>query len=259
MRIWHQSSLEFEHLDWFREMLTKHANQVLGDSARIDIHGIATGSYQGRPASDALGNAFVHHRLLEPALINAVRAEEQGYAAFVVGSFSEPYLRELRSAVDIPVVSLTESSLLVACSMGRYSAPVSNSPQIAWITRMSAEAHGLAGRVLRVQSIDPPLTEPQLADGFNKPAPVIESFTSAAMRAIADGADVIIPAEGMLGELLYLNGVTRIGMAPVLDVYGTTWAYAQMLASLRATTGLQVGRAWHYRRDDPDFVRTLAR
>ena len=123
---------------------------------------------------------------------------------------------------------------------------------------MSIEAHGLSGRVRRVQSIDPPLDESELGEAFKRPAPVVESFCLAAKRAIADGADVIIPAEGMLGELLYVNGVTRIGLAPVIDVYGTTWSYALMLSRLRATTGLEVGRTWHYRRDDPGFVRALA-
>jgi hypothetical protein len=126
------------------------------------------------------------------------------------------------------------------------------------MTRMSVEAHGLAARVLRVQSIDPPLDEPALAVGFEEPGPVIDSFRRAARLAIADGADVVIPAEGMLAELLYVNGVKEIDAVPVLDVFGVTWAYAAMLARLRERTGLQVGRKWHYRRDDPEFVRELA-
>jgi Asp/Glu/hydantoin racemase len=258
MRIWHQSSTEIDGLGVYKRALLAHAARILGGEGRIEIHGIPAGRYQGRAPSDALGNAFVHHLVLEPVLANAVRAEAEGFDAFVIGSFSEPFLRELRSAVDIPVVSLTEASLLVACSLGRYSAPVSNAPTTAWMTRMSVEAHGLGSRVLRVQSIDPPLDEPSLARGFEQPAPVIESFTQAAQRAVADGADVIIPAEGMLAELLYVNGVTSIGAAPVLDVFGTAWAYAAMLAGLRAHRSLHTGRAWHHRREDAAFVRELA-
>jgi allantoin racemase len=258
MRIWHQSSTEIDGLGVYKRALVAHAGKVLGEGVSIEVHGIAAGHYRGRAPSDALGNAFVHHVVLEPVLANAVRAEREGCDAFVIGSFSEPFLRELRSAVDIPVVSLTEASLLVACSLGRYSAPVSNAPTTAWMTRMSIEAHGLAGRVLRVQAIDPPLDEPALARGFEAPAPVIESFKRAAARAIADGADVIIPAEGMLAELLYVNGITAIDGAPVVDVFGTAWAYAAMLARLREQSGMQVGRRWHYRRDDADFVRELA-
>lgn len=258
MRIWHQSSTEIEDLGAYKNSLVTHAAQILGQGGSITVHGMPRGRYRGRAPSDALGNAYAHHLILEPVLANAVRAEEEGFSAFVIGSFSEPFLRELRSAVDIPVVSLTESSLLVACSLGRYSAPISNAPNTAWMTRMSTEAHGLASRVLRVRSIDPALEEPALAEGFSNPGPVIESFRAAALRAIADGADVVIPAEGMLAELLYANGVREIECVPVLDVFGVAWAYAAMLAGLRATTGLTVGRRWHYRRDDRAFVHELA-
>lgn len=258
MRIWHQSSTELDTLAVYKHALVAHAQKILGPQDSVELHGISPGRYRGRAPSDALGNAFAHHVVLEPVLENAVRAEQAGFDAFIVGSFSEPFLRELRSAVDIPVVSLTEASLLVGCSLGRYIVPISNAPTTAWMTRMSVDAHGLSGRVLRVLAIDPPQDEPALARGFAEPAPVIEAFTRAALGAIAEGADVIVPAEGMLAELLFANGVHSIGGAPVVDVFGTSWAYAAMLVRLRAQSGMQVGRVWHYRRDDVELVRQLA-
>lgn len=259
MRIWHQSSTEIEDLGVYKQSLIRHAAEILGEGGGIEVHGIARGRYHGRTPSGSLGNAYVHHRVLEPILGNAVRAQREGYDAFVLGSYSEPFLRELRSAVDIPVVSLTETSLLVGCSLGRYSAPVSNAPSTAWMTRMSIETHGLSARVLRVQCIDPPLDERELAEGYAKPQPVIDSFCRSAQRAIDDGADVIIPAEGMLAELLYVNRVRAIGEVPVMDVFGAAWAYAAMLANLRTRTGLQVGRQWHYSRNDTALIGLLAR
>ncbi|ANN67838.1 aspartate/glutamate racemase family protein [Bordetella bronchialis] len=258
MRIWHQSSTEIEELGSYKQALVRHAAEVLGDDATVAVQGIPPGRYHGRTPSGSLGNAYVHHRVLEPILDNAVRAEREGYDAFVLGSYSEPFLRELRSAVDMPVASLTEASLLVGCSLGRYSAPVSNAHSTAWMVRMSVQAHGMSDRVLPVRCIDPVLDERQLALGFEHPRPVIESFQHCARQAIAEGADVIIPAEGMLAEILYVNKVSRIGEVPVMDVFGVTWAYAAMLATLRARTGLGVGRQWHYHRNDPDLVRELA-
>lgn len=257
MRIWHQSSTEIDSLGVYKETLLAHARAVLGDEGSIAVHGMPSGRYRGRAPSDALGNAFVHHVVLEPVLANAVRAEQEGYDAFVIGSFSEPFLRELRSAVDIPVVSITEASLLVACSLGKYIAAVSNAPSTAWMTRLSVEGHGLGARVLQVTSIEPPLHEPALATAFGDPAPAIACFREAAARAIAAGADVIIPAEGMLAELLWANRVHAIEGAAVVDVFGTAWAYAAMLARLRRTTGMQVSRRWHYQRPDAAYVREL--
>ncbi len=121
-------------------------------------------------------------------------------------------------------MSLTESGLLVGCSLRRYSALVSNAPSTTWMARMSVEAHALAARVLRVDCIDPPLDELQLAEGFRKAAAGDRGLPALqAQRAVDDGADVVIPAEGMLAELLHVNGVRAIGEAPVMDIFGVTW------------------------------------
>ena len=170
-------------------------------------------------------------------LDSAVRAERQGFDAFVVGSYSEPFLRELRSAVDVPVVSIAEATFFVACSIGRLAAPVSNDPGIARLVRQSIDAHRLDRRIQSPRSIAPPLDELQLAEAFSNPAHLIRSFTETARKAIDEDADVIIPAEGVLSEFLYNNGVTMIDSVPVLDSFGVTWVYAAMMVNLRSRPG----------------------
>lgn len=258
LRIWHQSMTELHNLGGFKASLETHAKKILAPDQVLEVHGMPPGAYRGRSPTAGLGNAFVHHRVLDPILDNAIRAEKDGFAAFVVGSYSEPYLRELRSAVDIPVISITEATLLVACSLGKLSAPISNDPAIAWIVRLSIETHGLGTRVMTPRSIVPGLDEHQLVEAFSAPLGLIQSFTDMAQAAINEGADVIVPAEGVLAEFLYVNGVHEIDSVPVLDSYGVTWAYAAMMAELHRKTGLTVGRKWHYRRDDPDLVQALA-
>lgn len=257
LRIWHQSVNELDTIEAYRKTLVAHAADVLGADAVVELNGLPSGSYGGRSATAVLGNAFAYHRILDQVVDYAIDAERAGFDAFVIGSFSEPFLREIRSAIDIPVASLTESSLLVGCSLGKLLAPIANAPAVQWMVKAAVEKHGLDARVLEVQAIDPPLEEPALAAAYADPAPVIAAFHLAAQRAIANGADVIIPAEGVLAELLYAHGVRAIAGAPVIDVFGTMWAYAAMLARLWSRTGLRVGRAWHYRRDDADLVRRL--
>jgi allantoin racemase len=259
MRIWHQSTTEIDSLGAYKETLIAHAKAVLGSDITLSVHGMPRGRYLGRAPSDALGNPMLHHVILEPIVSNVLQAEEEGYDAFVIGSFSEPYLRELRSAVDIPVISITEASLMVACSLGKLSAAVSNAPTTAWMTRLSVEAHGMNSRVLEVTSIEPALHEPALAEAFNNPAHAIESFRNTALKAIHAGADVIIPAEGMLAEILWANGVREIEGAAVVDVFGTAWSYAHMMVRLRQHSGMQVSRRWHYQRPDPAYLRQLVR
>lgn len=256
-RIWHQSVNELEHLGVYKRALEEHARAVLDGTAEVVVHGLPTGSYGGASATAILGNAYAYHRILGPVVDNAVTAEREGYDAFVIGSFSEPFLREIRSAVDIPVASLTEAGLLVGCSLGRFIGLVSNAPAVQWMTRTAVDKHGLAARVLDVTSLDPPLDEPALANAYANPAPVIANFTAAAERLIARGADVIIPAEGVLAELLVHHKVRAIAGAPVMDVVGVAWAYALMQMRLWEKTGLRVGRSWHHRRDDPGLVTKL--
>ena len=253
-RIWHQSVNELDHFDVYKRALEAHAAEILGDDAKVVVHGLPAGAYGGASATAVLGNAFAYHRILDRVIDYAITAEKQGYDAFVIGSFSEPFLREIRSAVDIPVASLTESGLLVGCSLGSYVALVSNAPAVQWMTKVAVDKHKLAARVLEVASMDPALDEPALARAYADPAPVIANFTAVAARLVARGADVIIPAEGVLAELLVRHGVREIAGAPVMDVFAATWAYALMQIRLWSKTGLRVGRSWHHRRDDPALV-----
>jgi allantoin racemase len=259
VKIWHQSMTELDRIGVYKTSLERHALRVLEPRQAIEVHGLPKGAYRGRSPTAALSNAFAHHRILDPVLDNAVRAERLGFDAFIVGSYSEPFLRELRSAVDIPVVSIAEATFLVACSIGRLAAPISNDPGIATLVRQSVQMHGLAQRIQSPRSITPPLDELQLAEAFADPLPLIRSFTETARAAILEHADVIIPAEGVLSELLYDNQVTVIDSVPVMDSFGVTWAYAAMLVALRTTSGLSVSRSGYYRRSDVGLIAELTR
>ena len=90
-RIWHQSTTEIDHIGVYKQSLIDRARLVLDADVELDVHGLSAGAYQGRAPSAALGNAYLHHRILEPILRNVIEAERQGYAAFVMGSFSDPF------------------------------------------------------------------------------------------------------------------------------------------------------------------------
>jgi hypothetical protein len=114
----------------------------------------------------------------------------------------------------------------------------------------------VGARVLQEQAIEPPLKESALAAAYGRLAGVVEAFRRAVEQAVAKGADVIIPADGVLGELRYASGVCNIAGAVVFDVFGATWDYALMLLRL-LRSGLRVSRAWHFRRDDPTYVQKI--
>lgn len=258
MRIWHQSMTELDGIPAYRTSLEAHAAGILGPGRSVEVHGMPAGAYRGRAPTAALSNAFASHRILDPILDNAVRAERAGFDAFVVGSFSEPFLTELRSAVDMPVVSVAEAAFLTACSIGALAATIVNDPAIGRMVKKSIDAHGLGRRIQLPHSISPPLDEHQLAEAYTKPADLLDAFRSAARIAMGEGADVIIPSEGVLSEFLYNNKVSEVDGVPVLDSFGVAWLHAAMMVDLRRKTGLTVSRTGRYQRDDPELVSALS-
>lgn len=247
-RLWHQSVNELDQISPYRDAMVRHAAQVLPAHVTVAVNGLASGTYCGQPPTAALGNAATYHRTLSQIIELAVRAEGEGYDAFVIGSFSEPFLRETRTAVDIPVVSMTEAALLTSCSLGRYMGLIANAPNVQWMGRTSVERHALQSRVIDVVSLDPPVDEFELAQAYERPDQIVANFRAAAERLVARGADVIIPAEGVLARLIGGAGLRNVAGAPVVDVFAMAWNQALMLADLWRTTGLRAGRAWTYRR-----------
>ena len=238
----------------YSHYLSLHANKILGDEVNVDVRGLKAGTYHGHAPTEALENAYIYHRVCDQIIDNALQAEREGYDAFVIGSFSEPYLREIRSAVNITVVSVLESSMLVACSLGKKTVAIANAPQIAFMVQSAIEKHGLSSRVLPVLSVEPPLTEPEMALAFANPAPVVRAFVTAAENAVRNGADVVVPAESILATLLTASGITQINGAPVVDVIAVAWRYAVMLVRLRASAGMEVSRVGHYARASPSLL-----
>jgi Asp/Glu/hydantoin racemase len=256
-RLWHQSVTELNRDNAYSAALVRVGRKALGARAVVETFGLPPGTYGGQPVSVALGNAFVYHRILDRIIDQAIAAERGGYDAFILGSFSEPFIAEIRSVVNIPVVSIFESTLLVGCSLGSKLGFITTSPDVVGMIEKALPAHGLGSRVAAVLSLDPPQTGPVLHACFEKPTAVLESFDRAATAALAAGADVLIPAEGLIAALLTDRGITQFQGAPVMDVFGVTWSYACMLADLRESSGLVMTRRGRYAPPDPALFARL--
>jgi allantoin racemase len=259
IRLWNQSTTELHPDNSYSRAMKRRAETVLGNQVTVDCFGVPAGSYGGGSPSASIGNAFVFHKMLSRFIDNAIQAEREGYDGFVIGSFSEPFLTEIRAAVDIPVTSVTETSLLVGCTLGQRIAMVTTSPNVVGMIQRSLALHQMGARVSTVVSVTPALQGPVLHDAFEEPAPALERFERAAREALVNGADVLVPAEGILSVLLADRGVTRFENAPVIDVFGVTWSYALMLANLRSTIGLATSRRGRYEQPNQALLEALRR
>lgn len=246
MRIWHQSFTDLDAFPRYRETLASHATRVMRGRADVVVHGLRPGTYPPGIAPMDM-NSVAGLRLLGEVQVceAAVAAQQAGYDAFALGCFFDPALHAARSLVDIPVVSLTESSMLTACSLGRRFAIVSVTPFQKMLTEDLARAYGLQDRMAGVVAMSPAV---KLFD-LERPeavAAIAESFRRACAEALAMGAEVLIAGDGVLNEFLVRNDLLRVDGAVVLDSLGVLFHHAEMLAHGRAAGVLDVSRRQLY-------------
>ena len=255
MRIWYQSAVEMEGASPYRDALEAHFRRVAEPGTRVELFGVPPGTWAGQQPSQLFGYPAVFHAALGPAFLrNAVRAERVGYDAFIVGTYIEPFLRELRAAVDIPVVSSLEATLLVGCSTAHTIGLVTLNRSLLWSLKNSIERHRLGARVGAMLVVEPELNEREIVALLAAPGAYLDRFVETARRAVAEHADAVIPAEGILAEIVAANGVTSVDGAAVLDGIGVPVAYAEMLVKLWHGTGLRVGRRWHHPRPPAELL-----
>jgi allantoin racemase len=248
---------ELDTLADYRGVLQKHLDAVASPGTQVDLHGLPVGTYGSAQPADVLHYPMVFHRIMSQLVDSFRRAEAEGYDAIAIASYTEPLLRELRSAVDIPVVSMGESTLLIGCSVAKKIGLVTISPDIVWMVSNIVQSHRLEERVAMVHTIEPAVNETALSAAFSDPEPLLASVRTAARAVIAAGADVVIPAEGILTEFLVEQGVTEVDGVCLMDGVGAVVLHAEMMAHLHQRTGLHAGRRWHYRKPAPEVLGQL--
>lgn len=260
MRIWHQSITDLTRLPGYADMLLEHGRQVCDPGTVVDLHGVRPGTYPPGVAPIEMGRSRWSGHLRAVQIVeNAMRAEREGYDAVAISCFVDPGLEEARGLVDIPVVSSLETALLVSSTVGRAFGLLALEESMAYRLRQLVRGYGFEHRVVAVAPLEPPLTEHELDRAFAGSRDFVESFTAQARALIRQGADVIIPAEGVLNTALVRNGVREVDGVPVLDSYGAVLGMAQMLVRLRSRSGLRVGRGAAYFRPSAPVVDHLRR
>ena len=248
MRIWHQSFTDLTVMPLYRKTLTEHAAKVMGSDASVTIHGLRPGTYApGCAPIDAIKHRYVAAALEMQVCDAALVAQSQGYDAVAIGCFFDPALRAARSLVNIPVLGLGETCALVACSLGRKFGLVTLcSDQSADYSDMM-HAYGLERRFAGAIALEPAIDEFSL-EADEQLAKAIEArFETACAHMIAQGADIIIPADGVLNEFLVRRGRLQAqGDVPVMDSLGVLFQHAAFFARIARTTGAGVSRRQMY-------------
>jgi Asp/Glu/hydantoin racemase len=227
MRIRWQSFVHpARHLDYF-ELLNDHLLECAGEGVRYEVIGID-------PPDTEL------HRLSETrcgvrAVANAVEAERDGCDAFLVGHFQDSGLHDARSAVDIPVLGLGETSMLHACTLGARIGLVTIDPVFIPWHEEQVTRYGLDRRVAGVTAMQSLAVADYVRacaddDAFQR---VFGEFERAALPLLAAGAEVLIPAGGLPTLVLSRRAGLEVQGAPVLNPVSVLAKHGEAAVALR--------------------------
>lgn len=239
VRIWQQSISELDHLPHYRDALAKRAESVTQPSTTVEIQGMRSGSYpEGMAPIEALASPWNHYLANVQIVEAAVRAEAAGFDAMVVTCFHDPALLEARTLVSIPVVSLCESTLLAASTMGYRIGMVGIGPANVRLVRECVHRYGFDGRVVGVREVADAVNEHEIDAVLGSADKLVAAFRDEARKLIDLGAQVLVASESLLNTTMMENDVHDVDGVPVIDAYAAMLTHAEMLVGLQRAGGL---------------------
>ncbi len=242
MRLWYQSFARATEFGPYAETLRETVRSAADPGTEIEIHGIERG---GGVADDY---RYIQYLDTGEVIENAVRAEREGFDAFLLGNIADPGLHEIRELVRIPALGLCETSLHLACMMGRRYGMITINPKFTPRILENIRYYGLTEQLASVQRMSiPKITS--LGAGF-EPGPaqdaIVGQFTEAGRRCISEGAEVLIAAGGVVMQLLSRNGIRDIDGAPILDGVPGLIKMGEMAVKLKGILGTFTSKVLTY-------------
>jgi allantoin racemase len=208
----------------------------------IAVHGLSPGK--------AIADQYRYLELLDTAevLDNGLRAEREGYDAFLIGNVFEPGLHALREVLNIPVLGLLESSVHLASMMGASFSLVNVNAKFTRRVVENIASTGLQSRLISVdemrvergQVLDRAFEDETVRDQ------VVRQFTVAARIGINKGAETVIPAGGIVMTILAFAGVHQVDNVPIVNGLIALTKMAEMAVRIRRLTGVFTSKRMMY-------------
>jgi Asp/Glu/hydantoin racemase len=188
-------------------------------------------------------HALTEYRVGRNFIRNAVQAEREGYDVVAVTHFQDPGLSEAKSAVDIPVLGLGETTLHFSLTLGRKIGLVTINPAfIPWHEDQIIK-YGMQQRVVGVRAVDASVLDYIEAFSSRRKYDELLPKWEKECRVLLDaGADVIVPAGGI--PMLLFGGTkgANIDGAPIVNGMSVIAKAAEMAVKLRRDCGIGVSR-----------------
>lgn len=236
----------------FGTLLRKVIDAAVDPGTEVHIQGLSQSSGMG-----------VHYRFLEyhdtkEVIYNAIRAEKEGFDAFLVGNISDAGLREAREMVNIPVLGSSETNMHFACMMGASFGLITISEK--WTPRIleNVRRYGLESRLVGCEALDTsPLELKKAVRDITLRDGIIADFRKAAGRLLKRGAEVVIPAGGDVVVFLAEAGIHEVERAPVLNCIANLVKMGELAVKLKAQTGIFISKHLQYAAPSGDFLKRI--
>jgi allantoin racemase len=229
MKIWYQSATTYRfdpRFDAYGRTLEEICRKVARPDTEVHVEGIPV------IARDVEKYNFLQFYEKAQFLNNMVRAEKEGYDAFVIGCDLEPGLEEGKAMLNIPVIGISEASYHLAMMLGHLFTVVTSSMAFFNIFKKQVEKYGLAGKYLPGPYFHKS-SEGELSTALENPGPVIDKYKAVAQKAVADGASVIILNPAFIAALAYRTGWTKEQDAVILNPITAVVKTAEMMVDLK--------------------------
>jgi allantoin racemase len=223
-KIWFQGATDRAHMAPYIAKVEAHLKSILDPEFSATFHTTTP------PATTT--HAITEFRIAANLIRNAVKAEQEGYAAMAITHFQDAGLMEVKSAVDIPVLGLGETTLFHACKLGRKLGLVTINPVFIPWHEEQVIRYGLQQRVVGVRAVD--ATVKDFIDAFADKAAYERLYPKweKECRILLDaGADVIVPAGGL--PMMLFSG--EIDGAPIVNGITVVAKTAEMWVKMKAS------------------------
>lgn len=236
MKIYWQSFVDASASAPYLERLDSYLNSIAAPGTSVHVAGLT-------PPDRDFGR-LSEMRCSILAVDNGIGAADDGFDAYVMGHFQDPGLYALRSAIDIPVIGVGESTLFAAAQLGRRLGLVTLDPVYEVWHLEQADRYGLSGRVTHVAGLGcrPEDFSDAFAGDESARKRMLADFAACAQPMVDAGADVIVPAGVLPGLLLGGEHGFTVGHAPVVNCAAVGLKSAEMWVQLRALNGLAPSR-----------------
>ena len=242
--------LYYQTLGMSRRSKSGHYGQVLETiilsacavGTTVDVHGLSP--------QRAVADQYRYLEFLDTSevLENGLRAEKDGYDAFLIGNIFQPGLHELRELLNIPVLGLAECSVQMACLMGPSFSIINVNPKFNRRIVDGIRLQGLESRMVSVEMMtverpgvfDLALSDPEVRAG------IVAQFVETSRKALDKGAEVIIPAGGSLMALIMQANLNHVEGAPVLNGIMALIKIGEMAVQMRSLTGIFTSKRLTY-------------